>query len=190
MHKNIAAVITMGAVGLLSLPAQAQSGLGVSSSAGVRSFLPVEAQYASAIQAYGPKGLEGETAPGFVMRYGHERWAGRAAFAHFYSYVEGIQGGKVAVTIRRLTITGKTAVVLTRELLTFPPMTVGGLTATATAPFYVKQTWQRTGQGWKLAALEPTSEKALGPAPPIEYTVYADSRSLRTEAASPSPQTL
>lgn len=140
MHKNIGAVITIGVFGLFSLPSQAQSVLSAPNGGSVRSFLPVEARYASAVQAYGPKGLEGETAPGFVMRHEHERWTGRAAFAHIYSYMEGIQGGKVAVTIRRVTITGKAAVVLTRELLTYPPFRVGDRLATASAPFYWKQT--------------------------------------------------
>ena len=175
---------------LCGFPSQAQSILNTPSIQAVRSFLPVEAHYASAVQRLGVKGFELETAPGFTIRHGHDHWTGTgaAAFAQANSWMEGVQGGKVAVTVRRLTITGNTAVALTRELLTFQPITVKGRTAIATGTWYWKQTWQRTQQGWKLTVLEPISEKELAPVPPVEYTVSAGGDSLPNKSDVTEPQ--
>lgn len=188
MHQNIAAILTVGAVAL-GLPAQAHSGPSVPGAATARSFLPVYTQYAAAIQEHGLKGLESETAPGFTVRHGHQRWTGASAFSQANGWLANVQGSRVAVTIRRVTDTGKTAVVLTREALTFPLILSGGHATTATVTWYWKQTWHRTGQGWKLAVQEPISEEALGPAPSMEYTVYAGEDSV-PKVSSPGPKTL
>ena len=189
MRRDIAAVMTMTAVVLSGIPTQAQSDPGVSGRDTIRSFLPTEVRYVTAFQHQGAKGIESQAAPGFTWREGNHRRTGRAAFAKVYSYLDGFQGSKVVLTIRRLTITGRTATVLTRERLTLPPTHANGSTYTATVPMSWRQTWQFTGQGWELAGLEPLPETALGPAPPVEYTITVDGHSTRTEEGAPNPKT-
>ena len=181
-------VLVVGAIAVLGVQAQAQSGHVFEGIGAARAFLPVEARFVLAFQSQGPKGIEGLTAPGFTIRYGQEHHTGRAAFAQIYSNFEGIQGGKVAVTIHRIKLTDTTAVVLTRQQLTMNLGLIKGRTATATTTQCWKQMWQHTGSGWKLGDLELISDKALGIALPIEYTVSSDGKSLHLDEASPDPK--
>lgn len=176
MYKRIAVLAAISAIIFAAHPSQAQSAstpLGYNS---VRSFLPVYTHYAAAIQKHGLEGFKSVIISGFVIRNGHDQWAGAAALSQAHWRLDGIQGGKVAVTIRRLTMTGNQAVALTQENLTYHL----GLNATGTGTAYLRQTWRRTGNRWKLAGEEFVSENILSSPPLLEYTVSADGGPAQT----------
>lgn len=158
------------ALAVLSVPAQATGWPMLTPDPALASFLSVYAHYVSAIQARGLDGFKGETAPGFIVRHDRDRWAGAAAFAQVHWWLAGSRGGKVAVTIRRLTIVGTTAVVWTREAVTYPLPP----DATATGAVDLRQVWRQSGGRWRLAVQEWVSGKAVAPPPPVAWTVSAD----------------
>ncbi len=169
MQGKFASFLIAGAIVFVGLPSQAQPNPDILESNALRSLLPTYTHYASAIQEHGLEGFKSITAPDFTIRHGAEHWTGAAAFTQTNKWLDGIQGGEVAITIRRVTITGKTAVALTQEVLTF--RSVPDATWKGTGTWLWKQTWHRVGDEWKLASQEPISKQLLGPSPAIEYTV-------------------
>ena len=183
-------VIAAAAALALSLPVQAQLGGDTLSGSGVRLFLPVYSAYASALQKHGLAGFRGETTPVFTFHqecdssggpHPRKYWVGKAAISQIAPWLAGARGGKVAVTLCRLTLAGKRAVALTREEITFRPgyLDLGGHFTSASATSYWKQTWRQTGQGWRLADMEPISEEALGPPQKVTFTVTGDDTPAR-----------
>ena len=170
------------AVAVLSLsgPVAARPRLALPTDPALRSFLPVYAGYVSAIQARGLDGFKGETAPGFTVRHGRDHWTGAAAFAQVNEWLDGSRGGKVAVTIRRLRVAGATAIVWTREAVTWPLPP----DATGTGAVDLRQVWRQSGGVWRLAVQEWVSGKAVAP-PPVAYTVTADGGPILSRRGTP-----
>ena len=79
-------------------------------------------------------------------------------------------GGRVAVTLRRVTIQERAPeTALTREALTFP-----GTHGTVAGTWYWRQIWRRVGASWELRGQEPVPRAPLARLPPSSSRCAAE----------------
>lgn len=109
-------------------------------------LLPIYRRYAVLIQTKGVEGLKQIATPNFRLGDNDHPFVGAPAFTELAKIGYG-PGQGFSVTVRRLYISGNTAVVFTEEALTQDDATVK-----ATLKWLWKQTWHKTGAGWRLAA--------------------------------------